>query len=266
MRPVLFEIFGLQIHAYGTMLAIAFLAAIWGVSRSAKSDGISLDTIIDLAIWVIIGAIVGARVAFVATEFQYFRSAPWWSIFMINNGGLAFHGGLIGGFLAGLSFLLVKKIYPWKLADHAAPFIALGYSIVRIGCFLKGCCYGKVTGFPLALRCAASDNALRHPTQLYSMIGSLALFFILWRFRKHNRFPGFLFLLYIGLYSILRFIVEYFRETPPFLPWLSLAQLVCVLMAIVGFGSIFLIQWRLKQKGIEGHGLPERNTDSQSHS
>lgn len=266
MKPVLFDIFGLQVHAYGTMLAIAFLVSIYGVGQLVRKDGISTDTIIDLAIWVIVGAIVGSRAAYVITEFHYFRQAPWWSVFMINTGGLAFHGGLIGGFLAGYWFLMVKKIYPWKLADRVAPFVALGYAIVRIGCFLKGCCYGKVTDVLWAVHCAAGDNAPRHPTQLYSMAGSLIIFAILWKFRNHRHFPGFLFLLYVGLYSILRFIVEYFRETPPFLPWLSLAQLVCIIMAVAAFGMIFILLRRTEQGGTDLHGNREGTSETQSHS
>ena len=196
-------------------------------SKLAKKEGVTFDTIVDLATWVLIGAIFGARVAYVITEYQYFIHVSWWEVFKVTSGGLAFHGGLIGGFLAGFWFIKRKKLYPWKLVDLFTPFIALGYSIVRIGCLLNGCCYGKITTVPWALRCPANDLSLRHPTQLYSMIGSLILFGILWRGRHRHHFAGFLFLLYLGLYSIMRFIVEIYRESPMVFPWLSLAQLVC---------------------------------------
>jgi phosphatidylglycerol:prolipoprotein diacylglycerol transferase len=153
----------------------------------------------------------------------------------------------MGGFLAGYLFVKHKQILPWKLADIVAPYIALGYAIVRIGCFLNGCCYGKVSAVPWALHCAAGDFSLRHPTQLYSMIGSLLLFLILWKFRNHKQFAGFLFLLYIGLYSIMRFIVEIFRESPMVFPWLSLAQLVCIILGTMAFGLIFIFEWRIKK-------------------
>lgn len=241
---ILFKILGFSVHGYGLMLAIAFLVAIFGLSKLAKPYGISSDTIIDLTIWIIIGAVIGSRIAYVLTEYRYFLSVPWWHVFSISSGGLAFHGGLIGGFLAGLIFVKTKKIYPWKLADLAAPFIALGYSIVRIGCFMNGCCYGKITNTPWALHCAANDLALRHPTQLYSLIGSLILFFILFRLHNHRHFSGYLFLLYIGLYSIMRFIVEIFRESPMVFPWLSLAQLVCVILGVTAFGLIWFFEKR----------------------
>ncbi|HBE79675.1 MAG TPA: prolipoprotein diacylglyceryl transferase [Firmicutes bacterium] len=246
MRPVLFSIFGWPIHSYGLMLAIAFVVAIFGVGRAAKKQDIKFEIIVDFATWVLIGAVVGARLAYVITEYRYFIQVPWWEVLKVNSGGLAFHGGLLGGFLAGYIFIRHKRIFPWKLADIVTPYIALGYSIVRIGCFLNGCCYGKVTTVPWALRCAANDISLRHPTQLYSMLGSLILFVILWRLRNHKRFAGFLFLLYIGLYSIMRFIVEIFRESPMVFPWLSLAQLVCIILGIVAFGLIGIFTWHYR--------------------
>ncbi|HEX7714596.1 MAG TPA: prolipoprotein diacylglyceryl transferase [Bacillota bacterium] len=233
----LFRIFGLSIHAYGLMLAIAFLVAIFAIAKVGKPLGIEFDTIIDLATWVIIGAVIGARIAYVLTNLPYFLSSPWWEVFMVSSGGLAFHGGLIGGFGAGFWFVKRRGIYPWRLADLVAPFIALGYSIVRIGCFLNHCCYGKVSNLPWALPCGP-DLAARHPTQLYSFLGSLILFGILWRFRNHKQFPGFLFLLYLGLYSIMRFIVEIFREGPMIFPWLTEAQLVCIILGGAAFGLI----------------------------
>jgi phosphatidylglycerol---prolipoprotein diacylglyceryl transferase len=247
MRPVLFSVFGWPIHSYGFMLAVAFLVAIMGIGRTVKKQDISFETIIDLATWILIGAIIGARLAYVITEYQYFIHAPWWEVLKVDSGGLAFHGGLIGGFLAGYSFIKHKRLYPWKLADTITPYIALGYAIVRIGCFLNGCCYGKIASVPWALRCAAHDTALRYPTQLYSMFGSLILFVILWRFRNHKQFVGFLFLLYIGMYSIMRYIVEIFRESPMVYPWLSLAQLVCIILGVTAFGLIGIFEWRSKK-------------------
>ena len=213
MRPVLFEIWGWPIHSYGLMLAIAFLIGISAVGKAAKRFEIKFDTIIDMGVWILVGAVVGARLAYVITEYHYYLAAPW-EILKLNSGGLAFHGGLIGGFGAGYWFLKRQQIFPWSLADLATPYIALGYAIVRIGCLLNGCCYGKPSSLPWAFACAANDPTPRHPTQLYAMIGSLILFVILWSLRNHRKFAGFLFLLYVGLYSVFRFSIEFFREGP----------------------------------------------------
>lgn len=243
MRPVLLEFYGFEIHSYGLMLAIAFLIGIFGLKAliGKKRLDVSFDAVIDLAMWVLIGAIVGARLAYIITDYRYFLNFPL-EIFKINSGGLAFHGGLIGGFGAGYWFTRVKQIPTWQLADLAAPMIALGYALVRVGCLLNGCCYGKPSALPWALRCASGDSLLRHPTQLYSLIGSLILAFILFKLRNHKQFSGFLFLLYIGLYSVLRFGVEFFREGPMVFPWLSLAQGVCLFL---GLFALILIWWQM---------------------
>lgn len=256
MRPVLFEVLGWPIHSYGLMLAVAFLIGIFGAKRSVEKIGVSFDNLIDLGVWILVGAIVGARLAYVITEYQYFLKYPW-EIILINSGGLAFHGGLLGGFAAGFWYLKRKGIYPWKLADIITPFIALGYAVVRIGCLLKGCCYGKEATVFWALPCSGMDDFLRHPTQIYSMLGSLLLFWILWKLRNHKQFPGFIFVLYIGLYSVMRFIVEIFRVAPMVFPWLSLAQLVCVILAVTAFSIILFINQRFKEK----RGTPDATTD-----
>jgi len=240
VKSELFNFFGLSVHAYGLMLAIAFLVAIFGISRNARRCDLTTDTIIDLATWILIGAVLGARMIYVLTEIRFFMTRPWWEVLMINSGGLAFHGGLLGGFISGLWFAKLKKIHPWELADLVAPFIALGYSIVRLGCFLNGCCYGKVSTLPWATVCSSHDTLLRHPTQIYSMLGSLLIFFVLYQLRNHRQFAGFLFALYIGLYGMMRFVVEIFRESPMVFPWLSIAQSACLGMVVVSFSIIVI--------------------------
>lgn len=259
MRPVLFNFFGLEIHSYGLMLAIAFLVGIYGAGKSVRRFNVNFDIMIDLGIWALIGAVLGARIAYVITEYPYFLDAPV-EIFKINSGGLAFHGGLFGGFLAGYWFTKIKKLDTWKIADVIAPFLALGYTIVRIGCFFNGCCYGKVSSLPWAMQCSAHDSILRHPTQLYSMIGSFGLFIILTGMRNHKRFSGFLFLLYIGMYSVMRFIVEIFREGPMIYPWLSLAQLVCVILGVFAFGLIWILEARHQKRGLKVDAASEINS------
>ncbi|HYH03689.1 MAG TPA: prolipoprotein diacylglyceryl transferase [Bacillota bacterium] len=256
MKPVLFEIYGFAIHSYGLMLAIAFIIGIIGVRKTSRDQSVNPDHIVDLGIWILIGAVVGARIAYVATEYRYFSHFPI-EIFKINSGGLAFHGGLIGGFLAGFWYTKKQQLDTWKIADLVTPFIALGYAIVRVGCLLNGCCYGIQTTLPWALRCAAEDSMLRHPTQVYSMLGSLILFGLLWALRGHRQFSGFLFFAYVVFYSVMRFIVEYFREGPKLFPWLSLAQGVCLALAAV---ALLIIGWRRhchNQRGLKADAASE---------
>jgi phosphatidylglycerol:prolipoprotein diacylglycerol transferase len=256
MRPILLQIHGFVIHSYGLMLAVAFIIGICGARKALRDEGGNPDQIVDLGIWILIGAVVGARLAYVATEYRYFITNPW-EILKINSGGLAFHGGLAGGFGAGIWYTTSRRLATWKIADIVTPYIALGYAIVRTGCLLNGCCYGLPTTVPWALRCAANDSTLRHPTQIYSMAGSLVLFFILRSLRRHRQFPGFLFCLYLVLYSILRFGVEYFREGAKIYPWLSLAQVVCVVLALSGLLVIGWQRRRYRLRRVEADAVSE---------
>jgi phosphatidylglycerol:prolipoprotein diacylglycerol transferase len=258
MKPILLQINGFAIHSYGLMLAVAFIVGIIGARKTLRDQGGNPDSIVDLGIWILIGAIIGARLAYVVTEYRYFLMNPL-EIIKINSGGLAFHGGLIGGFLAGIWYTGSHQLETWKIADIVTPYVALGYAIVRVGCLLNGCCYGLPTSVPWALRCAANDATLRHPTQIYSMLGSLTLFFILRALRQHRQFPGFLFFLYIVLYSVLRFGVEYFREGAKIYSWLSLAQVVCVIMALVGLLVIGWQRRRYRLRRVEADAAAEIN-------
>ncbi len=249
MQPILFEIFGFPIYTYGFMLALAFLIAIIGINRRVKSRGIVIENLVlDLATWILVGAIVGARLVYILCEYNYYLNASWWEVFRIDQGGLAFHGGLIGGFIAGYWFLKRKRVNPWEMADIVAPFIAIGYGIVRIGCFLNGCCYGKETTLPWGVVFPKLDACLRHPTQIYSFVGSMLIAVILlWGFPK-RQFPGHLFLLYVGYYSIMRFIVELFREYHPVFWGLSLAHYACLAMGLLAFSIILVVKSRYQKR------------------
>lgn len=256
MKPVLFELLGFEVHAYGLLLAISFAVSIIGTNIATKQHRAEFPVILDLGLWILLGSVLGARIVFVFTELAYFNKYPV-EIIKLSSDGLSFHGGLLGGFFAGFWFCRFNQVNPWKLADIVSPFIAIGYSITRIGCFLEGCCYGKASSLPWALRCSVNDSLLRHPTQLYSLAGSLIIFLVLWLLRNHKQFPGFLFLLYIGLYSIVRFIVEIYRESPIVFPWLSFTQLICIISAFFAFGLIWLMQLKLR-KGVD-NAIPEVN-------
>jgi phosphatidylglycerol:prolipoprotein diacylglycerol transferase len=151
MRQVLFWIpirtewtpNGIPIYGFGLMLFLAFVACMWLAGRKAEKEGIAKERLQDLAIWIFVGGILGARLVYML---QYGR--PWSEFFQIWQGGLVFYGSAIGG-VAGyfLGYFLIIRRYglsSWKVADIAAPAAALGLCIGRIGCLLNGCCYGNV--------------------------------------------------------------------------------------------------------------------------
>jgi phosphatidylglycerol:prolipoprotein diacylglycerol transferase len=234
VHPIAFELGNFPVHWYGVMMALAFLAGLWTASRRGVRDGLAAEQVYDAGIWLLFGTIIGARALHVATywntlmEHPLFPQAPWTEIFMVQRGGLVFYGGLIGASLACVIYARRKKIPLWKLADVLAPSIALGYVFGRIGCFLNGCCYGRVCNLPWKVQfpygsepwngqfaqnlIGRNDPALPvHPTQLYESFLSLALYFgLAWLYRR-KKFDGQVFAVYLMCYAVTRSIVELFR-------------------------------------------------------
>ena len=147
MRPILFNIGQLSVHAYGFALAAAFLVGILIALRYAKKEGLKSEVILDLAIYVIIAAIVGSRLLYVIGQWEHYKDNIL-EIFMVQKGGLVCLGGLLLAILAVVWYAKRKDIPILKLLDVATPGCAIGYAITRIGCFLNGCCFGVPTSGP----------------------------------------------------------------------------------------------------------------------
>ncbi len=215
MYPELFSVFGFPVHSYGFMLALAFLIGAAIARREARRRGISEECILDLVLWACIGAVIGARTLFVLLEWPYYSQNPGAIISLQGGGlgGLSFHGGVIGGVVAGLAVVRRYNQDPWQMADLVAPILALGTAITRVGCFLNGCCYGYVSEVFWAVPCALGDPHDRHPTQLYAVAANLALFGFLWWRRHRTKYPGQLAVFYVLIYAVLRSVIEIWRES-----------------------------------------------------
>jgi len=234
MHPIICHIGPFAVYSYGLMLALAVIIASSLTAREAQQRGIPRDVVYDLAFWVVLWGILGARVFYVFLNADYFFEFPV-EILMLHKGGLAWQGSLAAGALAGVFFMRRKKLPLFVLLDIAAPFIALGHAIGRIGCFLNGCCYGKASAWGLYFP-VWHETLL--PTQLYMVAGELAVFLVLRLLQKRTDQPaGRLFLLYLMLSSLERFIVEFFRADHAVL-WggLSIFQYVCLF--IIGVAVI----------------------------
>src|SRR5882757_3969556 len=128
MHSIAFKLGPLTIHWYGILVAIGFLAGLWTAGRRARLSGIASEKIFDLGPWLIIGGILGGRVLYVISYWREdFADHPFPEIFMIQHGGLVFYGGLIGATIAGITYLRLKKLPLWPVADIMAPSVALGY-------------------------------------------------------------------------------------------------------------------------------------------
>lgn len=219
------------IHAYGTMLMLAFLAGIGWCSHSSKGTKLDFNSIIDLFFYIILSSIVFARVLFVLLQWKVYQSDPL-EIVKVWDGGLSFHGGLLGGLLVIWIFCYSHKLSFWTLCDFLSPAAALGYGIARIGCFLNGCCYGIPCNLPWAVRFTPGDVP-RHPTQIYSSLISFGIFGLLLLWKKKSIHRGHLTLAYFILYSVYRFGIEFLRKgasADPGLWGFTQAQVACLLI------------------------------------
>lgn len=200
------------------MLALSFLVALWLVRRTAKKFNIPPFIIDDLAFYLMLGVIVGGRVLYAVFHWAQYENDIL-GIFRIWEGGMMFFGGFIGGFVCGVFYLKKKNISILQIADLIAPAIALGQFFTRIGCFLNGCCFGIPSTLPWAItfpkECVAGsspigDQAL-HPTQIYSSLFGLALFFFLHKRLGVPHRRGDIFALYLIFSGGFRFGIDFIR-------------------------------------------------------
>jgi phosphatidylglycerol:prolipoprotein diacylglycerol transferase len=260
--PVIFEIGSFKLQYYGLMYIVAFAITFFLVLyrlRHEERFEITTDQVKDATTYLILGLIAGARLGYVVFyNFSYYLRHPLEIIlpFSFSNGiiftgisGMSYHGGLIGATIAGWLFVRKAKLDWWEGVDLFVPVIPLGYTFGRLGNFINGELYGRVTTafigmhFPLA-----PGGGLRHPSQLYeAFFEGIFLFAILWSIRK-IRFPkGAMLALYLIGYGTVRFFIEYFRQPDAHLGFVffsfSMGQILCSLMIAVGILLYFYL-WR----------------------
>jgi phosphatidylglycerol:prolipoprotein diacylglycerol transferase len=233
------------------MVALGFLAGLWTASRRALLDGVSGETISDLGPWLIVGAIVGARILYVLSYWrEQFAGQPFYEIFMIQHGGLVFYGGFIGSSSAYLIYCWLKKLSIWQGADILAPSVSLGHALGRIGCLFNGCCYGSACSLPWGISYPAGNVAQApttpvHPTQIYEAVLNFGLYAgLAWLFRR-KKFDGQIFALYMIGYAVIRSTVELFRGDYPAYQyvggWFTPAHWVSVPVLLAGIILFFVL-------------------------
>lgn len=229
MHQILFRCGPFQIYSYGLMLALAFLTATSLAARRASSVELKSSDIMDMCLWFMVSGLVGARVLFILLNLDYYRENPIESL-MPWRGGLVWYGGLITAFVMAVIFLRIKKVPFLKTAGLMAPYLALGQAIGRIGCFLNGCCYGKTTSLPVGVVFETTKVAV-HPTQLYESAAMLVLFLVLVR-RPAGQAKTFF--LYLMMYSVIRFFIEFLRgDNPSVLFGLTISHVISIVIFIM---------------------------------
>ena len=219
------------------MVALAFAAGIIVALMRCEKEGLSREDVMDGAMYVLLSAIVGSRVFYVAGFWEMYRGNIL-EVFAVWEGGMVFYGGLIFAMVALLIWAKVKKLDVFKFLDLAAPSAAIGYSIGRIGCFLRGCCHGVACDLPWAMKFPESQGFV-HPTQAYSVLAGSIIFVILILVRDRKRYNGQVFIWGIILYSLYRFFVEFFRYNVLHWGWLSPSQWISAVLFFLGLLVIF---------------------------
>jgi len=249
MHSELFHYGFITIYAYGTMLSLAILAGGYLAVREAEQKGINRDAVLDFILYASIAGLLGSRLLYILLEIDAYLADPL-KIFALRDGGLSFHGAVLGGAVAGFWFIRKYRVPFGRLADLFSPSLALGYAIGRIGCFLNGCCYGIPTTAWWGVLTRYAPG-LRHPTQLYATAANLIIFAVLWRLRRHKHFDGYLFLLYLIMYSVYRFANEFFRENLGQSGYLTTAQIASLVIIILSVVLIKVFDGRSKQSKAE---------------
>lgn len=243
MHPILVKIGGLNIYSYGVFVAIGFLAAIRVAAREAARKGSDPEAFYDMAFWVVVAAIAGARLFHVLVYRAYYLANPA-EIYRLWNGGLVFYGGLIAALAACVVFLRRRGLPFLPAADAAALGIPLGLAFGRIGCALAGCCYGKPTDVPWAIvfsdpASLAPPHVPLHPTQLYESLAAFGIFGVLAATRDRFVTPGTRFWTMLILYGAARSVLEIFRDDPRgFLGPFSESQVVSAVLVLYAIVSI----------------------------
>lgn len=244
MHPILFKIGDFALYSYGFMLFLAFGISMFWALREASLKGYNLEYIYEALIITMILAILGSRLAFVLYHWELYRGGPFWRVFALREGGLIFYGGFFAVLVGVFLYCRYRKIFFFRLLDDASPFIALGYAISRLGCFLNGCCYGKITEVPWGLVYPAVDPFKRHPTQLYASASALIIFMLLRYLQKYKTFHGFVFISFMFFYGIYRFLVEFFRVSEPILGFLTQAQTISLALIVIATVLFFCFKKR----------------------
>ena len=256
MFPKLLELGPLTVYSYGVLLAAAYLGGLQFALVRARQRGLDAARIMDLGIYIIVSALLGAKLLLVIVDFDHFVQNPGDLMSLVRSGGV-FYGGLLLAVLVGVWYVRRHNLPTWQVADVAAPGVAFGHVVGRLGCFLAGCCYGRPTDVPWAVMFTnplAHENVGTplgvhlHPTQLYEAGAEAIILALLLAFEGKGRpFPGRTFWGYMLVYGASRFVIEIYRGDPRGMVFgdVSTSQFISLLIVPL---SVFML-FRLSRQG-----------------
>ena len=244
INPVIFGIGPFEIRWYGLMYALSFVFLYFMLSYLAKRKKLKL-TNLDVESFIVIEAlamIIGARIfeiVFYSPGYYFANPARMLAIW---EGGLSFHGGLAGMFLAGMWFCKKKKVKILQMADLMVIPMGIPLMLGRIGNFINGELYGRVTNVSWCFKFPSVDGC-RHPSQLYEAAKNLLIFAVMWTIKDRKEKHGFFFALFLIMYGVLRFAIEFVRQPETYVGPLTMGQFLCSLMIIAGAGLMYYIKF-----------------------
>lgn len=256
-----FDLFGqslgpFSLHMYGVLLVAALLAALWLAGKLARREGLDPQKVQDLGIASIIAGLVGAKLLLVVVDFDQYRASPRALLDVLQSGGV-FYGGLLGALPVAWWYIKKHSLPLFATLDVMAPAVVLGQAIGRLGCFAAGCCFGAPSTAPWSVIFHNEDahalvgvplNVPLHPSQLYESLGTLVLLFILLATLKKRKFAGQVAAMYLILYAILRFSLEFFRgdvaRGTVFGGVLSTSQFIAIVVVFLTLAALPLIAKR----------------------
>jgi phosphatidylglycerol:prolipoprotein diacylglycerol transferase len=258
--PVLVRIGPIAIRWYGLLYASGIAASYLLVRHQIKKMGpkeggrkgskktdanLSLEFLDPFYLYLVSGIVLGARLGYILFyDFANYAN-DWLRIFAIWRGGLSFHGGLVGGLLAGYLSCRKFKVDFWRVTDMVMITVPVGLGLGRIGNFINGELYGRVTGVPWGMVFPAGGPMPRHPSQVYEfMLEGVILFVILWSLKNRRPAPGVMTALFLILYGLFRFLAEFFRQPDAQLGFIAgpftMGQVLSVLTALLGLILLIL--------------------------
>ncbi|MFZ5643169.1 MAG: prolipoprotein diacylglyceryl transferase [Bacillota bacterium] len=253
INPVAFEIGTIEVRWYGIILSAAFLTGTLLAYRRAARTEISQDHIINLITLIIPAAIIGARLYYVAFTWPEYRDDPL-SALAIWQGGLAIHGGILGGVLAGLWYLKRYGLSVWNTADILAPSLILGQAIGRWGNFINQEAHGGPVSeqfmeiFPNFIKEQMFiEGRYYQPTFLYESVWDFGVFLFLTYYWNRRKVPGEVALLYLVLYSLGRLVIEGLRTDSLMLGPIRIAQLVSLALILAGTAAFFIRRRKIQK-------------------
>jgi len=269
VHPILLEAGPVTIYSYGVLLAAAYLLGLWLGVRRASQAGLDGNKVMDLGIWVIIAALVGAKGLLFVVDFNHFTSSREEFMSLLRSGGV-FYGGLIAASLTCIYLLRKHKLPLWQSGDLFAPGIALGYMVGRLGCLAAGCCYGKAApGLAWAITFTDPAAAMNvgtplgvplHPTQLYeSLAGFLILVILLVVERRGKPYAGRTFWQFVLMYAVSRFVIEFFRgDDRGMVALFSTSQMISLVLAPLSLVMLWWLSGRATTAVVDGPAAKKR--------